>query len=84
MTTLVLLLAFLLGVTAGLRSMTPPAAVAWGARLGWLHLDGTPLAFLGSTAAMYLLTAAMLGELVGISCPGRRAGPGRGRSSGGS
>lgn len=69
MTTLVLLLAFLLGVTAGLRSMTPPAAVAWGARLGWLHLDGTPLAFLGSTAAMYLLTAAMLGELVGDKLP---------------
>lgn len=63
------LLAFLLGVIAGLRSMTPPAAVAWGARLGWLRLDGTPLAFLGSTAAVYLLTALMLAELVGDKLP---------------
>ena len=38
-------LAFLIGVVAGLRSMTPPAAVSWAARLGWLHLEGTPLAF---------------------------------------
>jgi len=33
-------LAFLLGAVAGLRSMTAPAAVAWAARLGWLHLEG--------------------------------------------
>jgi uncharacterized membrane protein len=56
-------LAFLLGIVAGLRSMTPPAAVAWAARLGWLHLEGTPLAFLGSTAAAYVLTGFMLAEL---------------------
>ncbi len=60
---------FLLGFLAGLRSMTPLAAVAWGARLGWLHLDGTPLAFLGSAAAAYLLTALMLAELVADKLP---------------
>ncbi|HEY1434389.1 MAG TPA: DUF4126 domain-containing protein, partial [Thermoanaerobaculia bacterium] len=43
----VLVLAFLIGVVAGLRVMTAPAAVSWAARLGWLHLEGTPLAFLG-------------------------------------
>jgi uncharacterized membrane protein len=58
------LLAFAIGVIAGLRSMTAPAAVAWAARLGWLHLDDTRLAFLGSAAAAYVLTALMLGELV--------------------
>jgi uncharacterized membrane protein len=62
-------MAFLLGIIAGLRSMTPLAAVAWGARLGWLHLDGTPLAFLGSAAAAYLLTALMLAELVADKLP---------------
>jgi uncharacterized membrane protein len=62
-------MAFLLGFLAGLRSMTPLAAVAWGARLGWLHLDGTPLTFLGSTAAAYLLTALMLAELVADKLP---------------
>ena len=34
-------LALLLGITAGLRSMTPLAAVAWAAHFGWLRLDGT-------------------------------------------
>jgi uncharacterized membrane protein len=62
-------LAFLLGIVAGLRSMTPPAAVAWAARLGWLHLEGTPLAFLGSTAAAYVLTGFMLAELVADKLP---------------
>jgi uncharacterized membrane protein len=62
-------LAFLMGIVAGLRSMTPPAAVAWCARLGWLHLEGTPLAFLGSTAAAYVLTGFMLAELVADKLP---------------
>jgi uncharacterized membrane protein len=62
-------MAFLLGFLAGLRSMTPLAAVSWGARLGWLHLDGTPLTFFGSAAAAYLLTALMLAELVADKLP---------------
>lgn len=49
--------------------MTPPAAVAWAARLGWLDLVGTPLAFLGSTAAAYVLTGLMLAELMGDKLP---------------
>ena len=36
---LVLLLALLIGVIAGLRAMTAPAVVAWGAFLGWIDLD---------------------------------------------
>ena len=39
--------AFLIGVIAGLRSLTAPAAVSWAARLGWLHLENTWMAFLG-------------------------------------
>ena len=35
---LVLLLAFGIGLVAGLRSLTAPAVVAWAAHLGWLHL----------------------------------------------
>ena len=41
-------LAFLIGIAAGLRALTPAAAVCWAARLGWLKLQGTPLAFLGA------------------------------------
>lgn len=64
-----LLLALALGFVAGLRSMTPPAAVAWAAHFGWLRLDGTPLAFLDSTPARYILLAAMLAELVADKLP---------------
>jgi uncharacterized membrane protein len=61
--------AFLIGVIAGLRSMTAPAVVSWGARLGWLHLEGTPLAFLGSPITSYILTALALGELIADKLP---------------
>jgi uncharacterized membrane protein len=62
-------LAILIGVIAGLRSMTAPAFVAWGARLGWLRLEGTALAFLGSAVAAWLLVAFALGELVADKLP---------------
>ena len=42
------LAAFLLGVIAGLRAVTPVAAVSWAAALGALKLSGTPLGFLGA------------------------------------
>ena len=63
------LLAFLLGVVAGLRSMTAPAAVSWAARLGWLHLENTPLAFLGYTATPYIVTVLAIGELINDKLP---------------
>ena len=40
----VLLLAFLIGVIGGLRTMTAPAVVAWAANRHWLSLDDSPLA----------------------------------------
>jgi uncharacterized membrane protein len=64
-----LISAFALGMVAGLRSMTAPAVVAWAARLGWLHLGGTPLAFLGVRWVPYFLTVLMLAELVGDKLP---------------
>src|SRR5689334_22313481 len=63
------LLAFLIGVAAGLRSMTPPAAVSWAARLGWLHLENTPLAFLGFAATPYILSLFAIGELISDKLP---------------
>jgi len=65
----VYLLAFLIGVVAGLRTMTAPAAVSWAAYLGWLHLAGTPLAFLGSIWAVGVLTLLALVELVTDQLP---------------
>ena len=49
--------------------MTAPAIVAWAAHLGWIDLSRTPLAFLGSAAATYVLTALMLAELVADKLP---------------
>jgi uncharacterized membrane protein len=60
----VLLLAFLIGVVAGLRTMTAPAVVAWTSNRHWLNLHNSPLAFMGSTAAVAVFTVLALGELV--------------------
>ncbi len=61
--------AFLIGVVAGLRSMTAPAVVSWAARLGWLRLGGTPLAFLGATVTPYILSVLAIGELINDKLP---------------
>src|SRR5579863_7534279 len=63
------LLAFLIGVVVGMRSMTAPAAVSWAARLGWLHLENTTLAFLGFTATSYILSLFAVGELIADKLP---------------
>ena len=64
-----LVLAFLIGVIAGLRSMTAPAAVSWAARLGWLHLENTWLAFLGFQFTPYIITVMAIGELIADKLP---------------
>jgi len=74
-----LVVAFLVGVVAGLRSMTAPAVVSWAARLGWLHLEGTPFAFLGHAATPWILSLLALVELVTDQLPktpSRKAPPG--------
>ena len=71
--------AFLIGVIAGLRSLTAPAVVSWAARLGWLHLENTWLAFLGFAATPYILSVLAIGEIVADklpNTPSRKAPPG--------
>ena len=63
------ILAFLIGVVAGLRSMTAPAAVSWAARLGWLHLENTWLAFLGFAATPYAVSVLAIAELIADKLP---------------
>jgi len=67
--TLVLLLAFLIGVVCGLRSLTAPAVVAWAAHRGWIQLDHTPLQFMASTAAVIVFTLLAVVELVADQLP---------------
>ena len=53
----------LIGVVAGLRAMTAPAAISWAARLGWLDLAASPLAFLGYAFTPWIMTVLAVGEL---------------------
>ena len=66
---LVLFLALGIGFVAGLRSFTAPAVVAWAALLGWLHLHGSLLAFMGSKWAVAILTIFALGEFIADQLP---------------
>lgn len=63
------LLALLIGVVAGLRAMTAPAVVAWGAWLGWLPLAGTWAGFMGHWIAVLVFTALAIVELIGDQLP---------------
>jgi uncharacterized membrane protein len=64
MHTNILLIAIGIGFVAGLRTMTAPAVVSWAAHLGWLHLQGSPLAFMGSTVAVAIFSLGAIGEYV--------------------
>jgi uncharacterized membrane protein len=66
---LILLLALLIGVVAGLRALTPPAVVAWGAALGWLPLDGTWAQWVGHPITVTVLTILLVVELVTDQLP---------------
>ena len=67
--TFVLLLAFAIGIVSGMRSLTAPAVTAWAARLNWLNLAGTRLAFMGSTAAVAIFTVLAIAELISDKLP---------------
>jgi uncharacterized membrane protein len=56
-------------VIVGLRSLTPPAVLAWAARLGWIDLHASPLAFMGSAAAVGIFTVLAIGELIADQLP---------------
>jgi uncharacterized membrane protein len=60
----VLLLALLIGVVAGLRSLTAPAVVSWAAYLHWINLSGHWLSWVGHLITVIIFTALALGELV--------------------
>ncbi len=61
---LVLLLALLIGVVAGLRALTPPAVVAWAAVLDWLHVEGSWASWIAHPIVVGLLTVLLVIELI--------------------
>ncbi len=68
-----LLLALSVGIVAGLRSLTAPAVIAWAADLGWINLQSSPFAFMGTKWAVGIFTVLALVELIVDQLPGTPA-----------
>jgi len=66
---LVFLLAFGIGIVAGLRTFSAPAAMVWAAHWHWINLAGTSLAFVHSRVALVIFTILALAEFVGDQLP---------------
>ena len=58
-----------IGIVTGLRTFTAPALASWAAHLGWLHLEGTPLAFMGSMVTVVIFTLLAIVEYVTDQLP---------------
>ena len=67
--TTAVVLPLLIGVIAGLRAMTAPAAISLAARAGRLDLSTTSLAFLGYAYTPWIFTILALVELVTDQLP---------------
>ena len=61
--------ALLIGIIAGLRTLTAPTAISWAAWSGRLALEGSWLAFLGYSWTPWIFTLLALGEFVGDQLP---------------
>jgi uncharacterized membrane protein len=74
---IVLALVFAIGIIAGLRALTAPAVVCWAAHLGWLNLQNSHLAWMGSIAAVAIFSILALAEIVNDKLPatGSRTAP---------
>jgi uncharacterized membrane protein len=70
-------LVFAIGMIAGLRALTAPAVVCWAAHLGWLNLQDSHLAWMGSTAAVAIFSILALAEIINDKLPatGSRLAP---------
>jgi uncharacterized membrane protein len=66
---MVILLALLIGIVAGLRAMMAPAAISWAAQRGWVDLSGTWLAFLGYRWTPWIFSISAIAELVTDQLP---------------
>jgi uncharacterized membrane protein len=65
----VFFLAVGIGIVAGLRAMTAPAAVSWAARLGWLNLHNSSLSLMGSDVAVAIFSLGAIAEYVNDKLP---------------
>ncbi|MFO1143794.1 MAG: DUF4126 family protein [Amaricoccus sp.] len=61
--------ALLIGVVAGLRTMTAPAVIAWAAWLGWIDLAGRWASFMASGWIILVFTVLAAVEFVTDQLP---------------
>ncbi len=66
---LVLLMALLIGVVAGLRSLTAPAVVSWAAVFTWINLNNTWASLMGNIITAVILSLLAVAELVNDKLP---------------
>src|SRR6478609_5743647 len=64
-----ILLALVIGIIAGLRAMTAPAAIAWAAACARLPLEGGWLAFMGWRFTPWIFSLLAAAELVTDQLP---------------
>jgi uncharacterized membrane protein len=62
-------MALLIGIVAGLRSLTAPAVVSWAAFLGWINLHGTWASWMGNIITVVILSLLAVAELVNDKLP---------------
>jgi uncharacterized membrane protein len=76
-TTILMVLMFAIGTISGLRALTAPAVVCWAAHLGWLNLQNSHLAWMGSTVAVAIFSILALAEIINDKLPatGSRLAP---------
>jgi len=65
----VLLLALLIGVVAGLRALSAPAVMSWAAFLKWINLNGTWASWMGHPVTVAILSVLAVVELVTDQLP---------------
>jgi uncharacterized membrane protein len=64
-----IVVALVLGIVCGLRTMTAPAVTSWAARMGLLAVSGTPMAFMGLKYTPIIFTLLAIGELINDKLP---------------
>ena len=65
----IVLLAFIMGIVAGLRALTAPAVVSWAARLGAIDVEHAHWAFMGYRFTPWIFTLLAAIELVTDQLP---------------
>jgi len=66
---IVILLALAIGLIAGLRALTAPAVVAWGAFLGWIDVGDKWSHWMANPITVTVLTIFLVVELITDQLP---------------